>query len=51
MTFYLGPFWAVRAAEKKNPKSHKYATFEASFLCLWAKNPSVCTETLHNSKL
>ena len=30
--FSLGPFWAVRAAEKKNPNCHKYATFEASFL-------------------
>ena len=32
-------FWAARAAEKKNPNLHKYATFEGSFfLFSWAKN-------------
>ena len=29
--FILGPFWAVRAAEKKNANCHKYAIFEAIF--------------------
>jgi hypothetical protein len=34
----LGLFWAVRAAEKKTPNCHKYATFETSFLMYsWAK--------------
>ena len=28
-----GLFGAFRAAEKKNPDCHKYATFEVSFLC------------------
>ena len=33
-----GLFWAVRAAEKKNPNCHKYATFEdVFFMFSWAK--------------
>ena len=32
--FNSGLFWAVGAAEEKNPNCHKYATFEVSFfLC------------------
>jgi hypothetical protein len=31
--FNSGLFWAVGAAEKKNPNCHKYATFVVSFLC------------------
>ena len=30
--FISGLFWAVGAAEKKNPNCHNYATFEVSFL-------------------
>ena len=34
-----GLFWAVGAAEKKNPNCHKYATFEVNFLMIsWPKN-------------
>ena len=29
--FNSGLFWAVGAAERKNPNCHKYATFEVSF--------------------
>ena len=29
----LGRFGQSGAADKKNPNCHKYATFEASFLC------------------
>ena len=37
--FSSGLFWTVRAAEKKSPNCHNYATFEASFLkLLWSKN-------------
>ena len=34
----FGLFWAVMAAEKKNPNCHKYATFWGGFFnFLWAK--------------
>ena len=54
------PFWAVGAAEKKNPNCHKYATFEVSFLMIswpkivldfFEKYPSIRTKKLHDIKL
>ena len=33
--FNSGLFWAVGAAEKKNPNCHKYATFKDSFFMFY----------------
>ena len=38
--FNIGPFWVVGAAEKNQTKWHKYATFDACFLCFHGQNES-----------
>ena len=49
---FLGRFGQSGLQRKKNPNCHKYATFEASFLCFHGqKYPSVCTEISHDLKL